>query len=399
MKKKITKDFILNFLSSIVVTSVLQLIVYPILALKYNSNIYGSILTSMGIINTLGSLGNTLNNTRLIMQSEYNDRKIVGDFNILLLFSNIIISIIAIIINSIIFKYKIYINVFLAVYSVLLSTVSYLETYYRIILDFKKILCLNISVAVGYLIGTVIVYFIGIWPIAFVFGQFFGLLFLLKHSDMYKEPYKRTALFNSALKKYIILVLSTLSTSVMVYLDRMIIYPLLGGEAVSNYTIASLFGKILGIIISPMAGVLLGYYTNKKFQLTRKRFWKINFESIMLAIIFIFLANIFAPFAIQILYPGYLDKALKYVAYTNVSAAIGTLASIAQPAALAYAPTKWQLIKETVYGIVYICLGYFLIRTYNLVGFCIAGIFANIVRIIFQYIVGTYYIGIDKKKE
>ena len=79
--------------------------------------------------------------------------------------------------------------------------------------------------------------------------------------------------------KYIILIFTGLSTTLSTYLDRLIIYPLLGGDAVTVYTVASFFGKSLGIVMTPIAGVLLGYYAQRNFIMTKKKFWSINVTS------------------------------------------------------------------------------------------------------------------------
>ena len=62
----------------------------------------------------------------------------------------------------------------------------------------------------------------------------------------------------------------------MLYLDRLLLLPILGGSAVSVYTVASFAGKSLGVLMTPMAGVLLSYYAQKDYVMTRKTFWKIN---------------------------------------------------------------------------------------------------------------------------
>lgn len=60
------------------------------MANAFNCQEYGLLLTMMGLINTIGvSLGNLLNNTKLIQNTEYNELNIKGDYNFLFMISNI----------------------------------------------------------------------------------------------------------------------------------------------------------------------------------------------------------------------------------------------------------------------------------------------------------------------
>ena len=81
----ISKDFFYNILASVILTGVMQVVVYPFLALKFNNQEYGTLLTIMGIANTvIVAFGNTLNNVRLIVNNDYEREHLEGDFNGLL---------------------------------------------------------------------------------------------------------------------------------------------------------------------------------------------------------------------------------------------------------------------------------------------------------------------------
>ena len=69
--KKISGDFILNFIASAVVTAVMQLLMYPLINRVVGNIIYGNFLTIIGIVNTISAVvGTTLNNIRLIRETE-----------------------------------------------------------------------------------------------------------------------------------------------------------------------------------------------------------------------------------------------------------------------------------------------------------------------------------------
>ena len=105
--KRTSMDFILNILASAVLTGTMQIIVYPLLAKWVSLAEYGTIVTAMGLINTVvGGLGTSLNNTRLIMNSEYGKKKLIGDFNFVLICASLISGMLLTLISSLYLGYQ-----------------------------------------------------------------------------------------------------------------------------------------------------------------------------------------------------------------------------------------------------------------------------------------------------
>lgn len=84
-KRKIISDITLNILASVGPIFVLQFLILPLVASKINSDSYGQLLTIVGLMNlSAATLGNVLNNSRLINYKKYEELNIEGDFNIIL---------------------------------------------------------------------------------------------------------------------------------------------------------------------------------------------------------------------------------------------------------------------------------------------------------------------------
>ena len=392
-KLKVLQDFSYSILASLISVGVTQLLLYPVLANIFGSKEYGQLLTIMGIVNTISSaVGNTLNNTRLIQQTKYDEMKLKGDFNFLLSIANIIGFIITILIGNILIGFDLLTNLLLSVLTVLISVKSYFAVGYRIKLDYKMNFFSNLITSIGYIIGIIIAIFTSVWPIAFILGESFCIIFLLFTSDLHKETITITALFSETTSKYLMLIITGLLGNLLVYLDRLIIYPVLGGEAVSIYTTAAVFGKSLGVLMTPIAGVMLSYFSQKSFVMTRKRFWNINILVFIFSFLFFLFTVCIAPWFTGILYPKFIEKATPYILYANIAAIIAVASNIIQPSVLKFSPTYWQVVKEIVYGIIYLGLGYLSLLNYGILGFCWAAIIANLVRLILLCIIGTIFI-------
>ena len=84
-KKNFAFDFLYNVIAYAIPVFANQIIIQPTLGKMLSEDVYGSILTLINLINLIPfTVGNTLNNLRLIRNQEYLDKRVNGDFGILL---------------------------------------------------------------------------------------------------------------------------------------------------------------------------------------------------------------------------------------------------------------------------------------------------------------------------
>lgn len=390
----IGKDMILRILAAFLNTGVRQFVVLPILAATFSSEKYGTILT----INSVASiievcLGNTLNNVRLIMKSKYEEQGKEGDFNILLAIS-LIVSTVATIVVIAVFKDFSYIDCLLIWIVVVLGTLnSYFLVYYVMELRFNQMLIQSAIVAAGTIVGALLTHATNIWPFAFLIGNAFGMLYVLKTNPLIHEPFQWTPLRNEAIRRWIILIATALLSNALIYLDRLLLYPVLGGDAVANYTTACFFGKCVSALMPSIANVLLGYYVQKNFVMTRKKYLLINTASVgMCAIAFLFSIP-FAPFLNRLIYPSLFESSLPYVHLANFATIIGAAAILAQSMVLRYCKTSLLLIIQAIYGVIYLGGGLLVLSSEGLIGFCYVVIVANLVKVIIMIATGYVKVG------
>ena len=396
--KKMVGDFGYNILATAIATIVLQLVVYPYLAAGFSAEVYGQLLTIMGIANIfLVSFGGGLNNVRLIQKTSYNQQNLEGDYNILL----VVFTVISTIIFGCITGTEIGgISLILLLGYVVLGIIqNYWVVSYRIVIDYKANLIYNIFVSVGYVAGLVLTRFTKYWPAAFLLGQIFGIVYLLKSTALYREKYRITPLFSKTLKAYLVLIVTNLIANVVIYLDRIFLYPVMGGDQVTVYTVSSFVGKSIGLVVTPVAGVLLSYYAQDSFRMTLKKYWTINGIILVGGGMAGAVAILLAPWATGLLYPTVVDSTRQYIVIANVASLIGVLANILAPSVLKFANIFWQIFIQTVYAAAYIGLGYFFMKDAGLMGFCAATLLVNLIRMLLLMIIGHFSILVREKKE
>lgn len=392
-RKKIIKDFALGFCSSFVTVGVTQLLLYPLLASIFDAEQYGEILSIMGVANTIvATIGGSLNNTRLIVENEYTKQEKKGDFIPMIIIGSIIGSIIEVI--YLLFEVKLNIIVFMgiAMFVFIASIRNYADVYFRIKLDYRKIMICSTMVAAGNLIGVMLLFITKnkqVWFLAFLIGEVIGIFYILLYSDMRKDIVKYTSRAPRIIHIEVALLLSTFISNVLTYLDRFMLMPALGGEAVSLYTTASFLGKSFGVIIIPLSGVLLSYYSQQNFNMNTKKYWKINIFVAIISVPAYLICVILARPITGLFYPTLVKGAYPYMAVANGAAIINALANMTQPAVLKYAKTYWQVILQIVYSVIYLLLGYIGIKREGLYGFCIAAILAAVIRLVLLYTIGN----------
>ena len=112
------------------------------------------------------------------------------------------------------------------------------------------------------------------------------MIFLVKKSFLFGNNLAKSKNFKSTVSKYRNVCCSTAIGSAITYMDRIIILPILGAAAVSTYTVASIVGKMMGMVMLPIAGVMLSYYSQKGFSLKVKGFQKSCFLIMVVCSVF-----------------------------------------------------------------------------------------------------------------
>ena len=388
--KKYTIDFGLATLASVVTTVVTTLLINPILAKTYDISSYGSILTICGYVAIVSSMvGNSLNNVRLI---ENNKRDSSFNYNFVLLVGGVIGTIILDLLMIIEMHSRLSYIVGVSIYTLLCTLNTYYVVTYRLNINYYKNFYYNLILSGGYIVGLLIDRLVQYWPIIYIFSQFIGMVYLFLSSSLPKEGIRIDNNIRIVTKKFVTLAVTTGLTQLLSFFDRVVLYPLVGADAVSTYNTASFFGKAILTLMGPVALVLLSYYVKEGYVLTKKKFWLINLSGMVISGICFVGSIIIAPVLTKLLYPTLFDSARPYIMIANISCVIYANSVLINPAIMKLCKLEWQMIIQVIYGVVYLSLGLLGIHIAGLYGFALSGIVANTIRLIIMYILGDKHV-------
>lgn len=395
MKKKVFSDSFINIVATIIPMIGLQFIILPIISTRMSSADYGHLITIVAFMNlSASSMGNVLNNLKLINHKEYKTEKISGDYMIFLV-STVIINIIIMIIGTIYYGQESNVigSILIIISSVLLLIKGYAKVEFRIKLNFLNILKDNIYLLLGYLVGLIFFIATDYWQFIYLFGFTFSFYFIYSKTEILKEPVEKTVKFEDTKTQLIFLLLSGILASLGTYVDKLLIYPVLGAQMVTIYYVATILGKTISLVIQPLTGVMLSYFSHISTFSTKNFKFLIKIAAVSGFIGFLLAVLISRP-VLTLLYPQFVNEAMQYVPITTASIIITLISNIINVVLMKFKSIDWQLKINALHMFIYMLFSFSLLYRYNLIGFCIGVLIASI----FKLFIMVYVFYLNNKK-
>lgn len=387
-KKKVIGDICLNIIATALPVAVLQLVIYPNVARVIGGDEYGLMLTIYSIwIMVSNSLGNVLNNIKLLRFPQYQQIGENGDIALLLRRwisgSSLIIFIVIWIYCGNFTASHILIGTIIGV-CILLK--SYLEVGFRIKLNYIAILINNGLLSVGFFAGYLIFRLSGLWECIFLFGYLFSCIYCAFRTHLLSEKPQKTIIHKDVKKDAYSLLVAALINSLINYADKLVLYPLMGGTAVSIYYTATILGKITGMLTGPINSVILSYITRWDKSRSGFFFKMLIIGSIVVSLGYVVTLIIARP-VIGFLFPQWLEEVMEILPITTVTIMLTVLASFLQPFVMKYCKMQWQIAISGIGSLSYFLFALILWNILGLKGFCIGTIIGITTKLLIMIIV------------
>ncbi len=385
-KRTIVKQFIYNVIGTTFPTLALQLLFLPMIAKNMDGETYGFVLTIVAAVMMVSSgIGNVLNNIRMLSDTEYETKRIHGDFGYLFIVNAFATSAVII---GILYYYGIRgISTYLLTFFMSLSV--YAKDYYivriRIALDYWKIMICNFFCVLGYAFGYGLFCLGGEWQYIYIIGSLFGLFYNLWKFPVQRPFFAKTALFVQTAKRFGALATATILGRSLQYIDRLLLFPLLGGEDATIYYVSTLIGKTIAMALTPLNSFLLSQLAKKK-ELSRGVFGKIMLFTCGMGFVGYWICIIVAKPLLGLLYPQWIAQSMKYIYVTTLAAIISAISTVLNPIVLKFCNMNWQIVINGVCFVVYLIISLALLKLFGLMGFCIGNVIANGIMLLLMVI-------------
>ena len=169
--------------------------------------------------------------------------------------------------------------------------------------------------------------------------------------------------------------------------DRFVLKLLSGGVAVTVYYIASLMGKTIALLTTPLNSVIIGYLAKSRKEMTAGRWTRIVGMCIIAGGVILLVCVAASHIVIRILYPSEFDMAEPLFMLANLAQIVYFMTGILTTILLRYVEERQQLNITLAYVIAFAAIVLPVTWKYKLWGFAYAILVVNTFRFIYVFFV------------
>ncbi len=386
--KGITGDFMYSMMGLIVMNGVIQLALYPFLSKQLGTDEFGVVLTLISLISIMGStFGTAANYSRMVTRMKGQDSN--GDYNIFLLLIAVLSVFVSI--GGLMWLHKF--SVIAEVGYLILMVVTVLRYYsdveFRLNLNYKRFFIFYLLISIGYLAGIGLFFITHSWIIAMLCGECLAVGFVVVTGSIYKgNLFKRSEYFKDNMRSLLILSGTELIAAVILNADRLILQAIDGGTSVTIFYAATLIGKMVSLISTPLNGVIIGYLTKYEGGIKKSSFVKLCIGSIAGSFIINVLCFGVSFVFVRIMYAEIFDQVKPYLWFANLGQVFYFIANTLTVILLRFTDEKYQLIINILFLIVFVVIAIPMTLGFGLWGMAIALVAVNLIKILIIMAVG-----------
>ena len=395
--KLIFNDVLWSISGLVLMNVAAQVVVYPYWNYVLGSEAYGNIVYLLAIMNIMGiSVGCGINYARM-RQSASGETK--NRPYSLLMSAGTLISVLIMLLLKEVGLLRTNNTEFLLLCVLMSATMwrYYADVEFRLHINYKGYFLYYLVIGAGYLFGTLLFKLTLLWPLALMPGEFAGLLYVWIKGSIFRGSENLPRQEFAPILKLSLLLVGTNCLSHLVFNgDRIILQLFAGSTAVSIYYIASLFGKTMSLITTPLNGVLIGHLAKYNGKLTNRLMHFVTGmtgAAIALSTVICVIASLVI---LPLLYPSDFGAVRQYLLLANAAQTIYFISNILTASVLLrFTAAKNQLIVNVSHGIIFVALCIPLALYYGIRGFCWGMLIVNVFRYLLCIILG--YTAIQKQ--
>lgn len=396
--KGMTGDLIYSMLGLIVMNGVVQLIMYPRLNSLMGEERFGVVLTLISIVAIMGStFGTAANYSRMVTRKNGTDSN--GDYNLFLLMIaglSVIVSLV-----GLLWLDEFTPLGFIGFFMLMILTVLryYSDVEFRLNINYKRFFVFYLLIAIGYIAGVLLYPITNSWIVAMSLGEGAAVLYVIIVGGIYRRPlFKKSGNFAINIRSIIILSGTDLIGALVLNSDRILLQAFAGGVAVTVFYAATLIGKMMSLISTPLNGVIIGHLNRYEGGIKPKTFAKICGGSILLGALMNVACVGVSYIFVKIMYPDIYDMVVPYLWLANAGQIFYFISNTLTVILMRFTAEKYQLYINIAYLIVFLIFAIPMTYMWKLMGMAIALLIVNSAKIIIIGLIGiTQLKKLDKR--
>lgn len=404
MKEKIKAlltDSMWSIAGLMLMNVVMQFLVYPVWNSRLGSEEYGNILYLISIMNIIAiSVGSACNYARMTESATKNTYNI--NYNIILFISSIVVIPVIIIVGKFAgVSMSTSDTIAFLILTILTMWRYYADVEYRLNVNYKGYFVYYLMISIGYLIGIGAFYVTGMWALALIPGEIAGLITVFIKGTVFKKDVSFSAqAFKEVFKVVIVLIITDIISNIVFNGDRLVLKVFIDGTAVTAYYLASLLGKTISLISTPLNSVIIGYLAKYKGKLNLKMMNIVTAVSLAAVLVGTFLCTVASHILIAILYPQNYNEVKEFFVIANMAQVFYFVTNVITVILLRFSKARYQLYINVIYAAAFcaICIPVTMIGG-DMWTFCIALLAVCVIRMVASLFLGYKDAILLKNKE
>lgn len=379
--KGITGDLIYSMAGLMVMNAVIQLVLYPQLNRYMGEERFGVVLTLISLVAIMGStFGTAANYSRMVTRKNGTDSN--GDYNIFLL----IIAGLSVVVSvaGLLWLDELTPIMFIGFFALMVMTILryYSDVEFRLNLNYKRFFIFYLLIAVGYLAGLLMYPLTNSWIIAMLLGESAAVVFVIIIGGIFRRPLlEKSENFGINMKSAVIMSGTHLIGALVLNSDRILLQAFAGGVAVTVFYAATLIGKMMSLISTPLNGVIIGHLNRYEGGLKAKTFAKICGASIVLGAVMNLACVGVSYVFVKIMYPDIFDMVVPYLWIANAGQIFFFISNTLTVILMRFTAEKYQLYINITYLIVFLLIAVPMTYVWQLWGMAIALLIVNTAKV------------------
>lgn len=265
----------------------------------------------------------------------------------------------------------------------------YADVEYRLSLNYKAFFGYYLTISVGYGIGIGLFLWLKLWPLALLPGELAGVFLVYRRGSVLKKVPEENPEQDRAVTAMVTTLFATeVISNLILNGDRVLLNLLVNATAVTIYYQASLMGKTMALVTTPLNSVLIGYLSRFKGGLTKAIMNKVTLACAAAVPVATLAATVGSHILIRILYPQNYDLVSPYFIMANIAQVAFFVSGVAATVLLRFCKTGYQLYINLVYAGLFIVLCVPGVLLWQVEGLCIGMMVAGLLKLCYVLYLG-----------
>jgi O-antigen/teichoic acid export membrane protein len=402
VKKNVLKmfagDMMYSVLALCTLNGILQLFVNPYLTRQMGATDFGVILSIQSVVSIMAStFGTGANYSRMMTVTKKQDPK--GDYNIFLVGIGLLSLAVTLVMLYVfdrtypdrgIFSAGMYVSSLVLMVATVLR--YYGDVSYKQTVNYRGYLVYYIVISAGYIVGTLLYPVTHSWGLALCLGEVCATVFVAATGVIYKRPlFEKSEKHRYVMQSVWQLSFAYLISGMIMNADRILLMLFVGSAEVTVFYTATLVGKIVAMLTSPLNGVVMGHLSQYEGKLTRKAMGLISALMLLVCVVVLACSVVVSHVFVKIMYPDVYELARPLFLIANAGQIFYFTSESLMVIVLRFTGEKLQIVLNVAYAVLFFALVVPAVLLYGLNGLAAGILIANVIRYAAVTVVGIMF--------